>query len=527
MRKYFTLLLLTIFFSYFSVAQISEKQKSQHFLDRNENFVEIKLSDNDISSQLEALDKLIYIDSFNSAENTVKAYVTKKQLEDFLELDYNFTVLTPPSMLLSKARLDNRSGKSVNDWDYYPSYSEYVDMMNQFVADYPDLCELVSIGETTNEHEILFVHISNNLGEDVDEPEFMYTSSMHGDELTGYVLMLRLIDYLLVNYNSNIQVTNLVNNIDIWINPLANPDGTYAGGDNSVYGATRTNANLIDFNRNFPDPEDGPHPDNHEYQVETLAFMDFADEHNFVMSANFHGGAEVVNYPWDTWARLAADDDWWQFVSREYADTVHEYAAAGYLTDLDNGITNGYQWYSINGGRQDYMNYFQYCREATMEISSTKLPPAIQLPLFWDYNYRSLLNYMNQAVYGVSGLVTDATEGTPLKAKVFIQGHDLDESFVFSNLPVGNYNRLLKQGTYTLTFSAFAHFDKVIENVNVEDYQATILDVALDPVPITEGILGGGRFVTDDASAFHRGMGEGFEVRFGSSVTVTLEPSAL
>jgi len=134
MKKYFSLLFLTVFFSYFSVAQISEQQNPKHFLDRNENFVEIKLSDNDITSQMETLDKLVYIDSFNSTENTVKAYVTKKQLEDFLESDYSFTVLTPPSMLLSKARLDNRSDKSVNDWDYYPSYSEYVDMMNQFVT---------------------------------------------------------------------------------------------------------------------------------------------------------------------------------------------------------------------------------------------------------------------------------------------------------------------------------------------------------------------------------------------------------
>ena len=481
MRKYLSLLLILLL-GYLANAQVQDGQKLNKLLDRNENYIEISLDDQqEITEQLEKLDRLVYIDSYKEDDNKVKAYVTSKQLDTFLNSNYEFTVLTPPSMLISKSQLDKQNGKSVNDWDYYPSYPEYVDMMNQFVTDYPDLCELVSIGETNTEHEILFIHISNNLGVDVDEPEFMYTSSMHGDELTGYVLMLRLIDYLLVNYNSNIQVTNLVNNIDIWINPLANPDGTFAGGDNSVYGATRTNANLIDFNRNFPDPEDGPHPDNHEYQVETLAFMDFADEHNFVMSANFHGGAEVINYPWDTWARLAADDDWWQFVSREYADTVHEYAAAGYMTDLDNGITNGYQWYSINGGRQDYMNYFQYCREATMEISSTKLPPAIQLPLFWDYNYRSLLNYMYQVVYGVRGIVTDASEGTPIKAKVFIQGHDLDESFVYSNLPVGNYNRLLKEGSYTLTFSAFGHFDKVIENVSVEDYQSTYLDVTLSP----------------------------------------------
>ena len=74
---------------------------------------------------------------------------------------------------------------------------------------------------------------------------------MHGDELTGYVLMLRFIDDILNNYNTNSRITYLVNEIDIWINPLANPDGAYAGGNSNVWGATRSNANFIDLNRNF------------------------------------------------------------------------------------------------------------------------------------------------------------------------------------------------------------------------------------------------------------------------------------
>ena len=70
---------------------------------------------------------------------------------------------------------------------------------------------------------------------------------MHGDELTGYVLMLRFIDDILNKYNVDSRITNLVNEIDIWINPLANPDGAYAGGNNNVWGATRSNANFIDL----------------------------------------------------------------------------------------------------------------------------------------------------------------------------------------------------------------------------------------------------------------------------------------
>ena len=480
MKKYLSLIFVFSILTFASAQNISVQISDTQSL-RTEIYVEINLNDNqDITKQLEALEKIASFDKFNKLEKTVRAYIPINKYASFLESGFEFKKLTHPSLLLPKSELDKNPSKGTNDWNYYPSYSQYTEMMYQFEEDYPDLCEVVNIGQSVEGRDILFVHITNNLGEEVDEPEFMYTSTMHGNEVTGYVLMLRLIDHLLVNYATNSRIENMVNEIDIWINPLANPDGTYAGGNNSVSGATRTNANNVDLNRNYADPEDGPHPDGNEYQIETVHFMDFADAHNFVMSANLHTGAEVINYPWDTWAKLAADDSWWNFVSREYADTVHVYGPAGYFTDLDNGVTNGYQWYSISGGRQDYMNYFKHCRELTMELSTILMPPGNQLPQFWESNYRSLLNYMEQVLYGVRGIVTDAVNDTPLKAKVFINSHDFDESHVYSSFPTGNYNRLLKEGIYSFTFSALGHYDKTVSLVNAYDYQTNILNVELE-----------------------------------------------
>ena len=62
------------------------------------------------------------------------------------------------------------------------------------------------------------------------------------------------------------------------------------------------------------------------------------------MSCNFHTGAEVFNYPWDTWNNLTADDGWWQNVASMYADTVHDYSSPGYFDYLNNGITNGWDF---------------------------------------------------------------------------------------------------------------------------------------------------------------------------------------
>jgi PKD repeat protein len=325
----------------------------------------------------------------------------------------------------------------------------------------------------------LAAKISDNINTDEDEPEFLYVSSLHGDETTGYPSMLHLIDYLLSNYGSNQRVTNMVNNMEIYINPLANPDGTYHGGNASVNGATRYNGNNVDLNRNFPDPQNGPHPDGESWQPETVASMNFASTHHINMSANFHGGAEVVNYPWDTWPRLHADNSWCYYISREYADTVHANSPTGYMIFMNNGITNGYAWYEVDGGHQDYMTYFHHDRECTIELSDTKLIPANQLLSYWNYNYRSFLNYMEQSLYGVRGIVTDSVTGEPLQAKVLIIGHDIDSSHVYANLPVGDYHRLIKAGEYVFTFSAPGYQTKTISNVTVSDKNTTWLNVQL------------------------------------------------
>ena len=107
-------------------------------------------------------------------------------------------------------------------------------MMQAFADSFPEICKLHSIGTLSSGRELLIVQISDNVGIKENEPSFLYTSSMHGDELAGYILSLRLIDYILNNYNNQNRITNIVNEIDLWINPLANPDGAYAGGNQNV-----------------------------------------------------------------------------------------------------------------------------------------------------------------------------------------------------------------------------------------------------------------------------------------------------
>jgi len=363
-------------------------------------------------------------------------------------------------------------------WDIYPTYTQYDSIMRNFASIYPSLCRLDTIGKSVNGKLVLALKISANPGISEDEPGVFYTSSMHGDETGGYVLMLHLADYLLKNYSTSSRVRKLIDNLEIWINPLANPDGTYGTG-NSIISPTRYNANGYDLNRNFPDPL----TPNTVKQKETLDMMSFLRKHKFSLSANFHSGNEVVNYPWDRWlSRVHADDAWFNGISRAYADTAHVYGGAAYMNFQDNGVTRGALWYVVYGGRQDYVTWELQGREVTIELDDQYVTPPAQLSLLWQNNWHSLLGYLENALYGIHGKVSDIDSHKAVPARVYISGHDKDSSQVYSDNITGSFFRFLSPGSWNLTFTAPGYQPLFINNVIVTAGQRTDLTAELSPL---------------------------------------------
>jgi hypothetical protein len=474
MRIAFTLLISVILFSSIN---FYPQQLSQEYFEKN---IEVYFSFETSSKEMiRDLTNIISIDNID--RNIVYAYANADEYAVFLTFNIAHTVLPKPGELIIPQM--SESIDEITDWDVYPTYNGYVSMMTQYATNYPSICKLIDAGNTVEGRKILLVKISDNVNVREDEPQFLYTSTIHGDETTGYVLMLRLIDSLLTSYGTNPRITNIVNNAEIWINPNANPDGTYHGGNGTVYGATRYNSNGYDLNRNFPDPVNGVHPNQ---QQETAVFRNLAEQNNFVLCANFHGGTEVVNYPWDTWTNgfpdyvSHADEEWYEFISHLYADTCQVYSPSNYMNGYDDGITNGGAWYVIHGGRQDYMNWFMNSREVTIEISDTKLIPASQLPAHWEYNKRSFLNYIESIFYGVRGIVTD-TADNPLNAMVKVLNHDTLHSGIRTDSLNGNFHRMLAPGIYSFQFSADGYYSQTMDNVVVNSFHTTILDVELIP----------------------------------------------
>lgn len=464
------LFVLTFFLSLFFNLSSQDNDLYRMMKDRNEFYFSFYFD-------LHGLDKISNLISIDKIENNrVVAYANNEEYNDFLTLGIEAKLLLPPSMFENHNMYDGQT-RLEYEWNEYPTYEAYEAMMNEYANSYSDKCSLIELATLESGRKLLIIRINN--GQQDCKPKVLLSSTIHGDETVGFVLMLRLIDELLVNDTSP-EVVNIRENVDLFICPNANPDGTYYAGNHTVTGATRFNSSGVDMNRNYPDCMAGAHPDGKDYAVETDAFMSLADKYQFTMSANYHGGAEVVNYPWDNSNKSHVDEDWWQMVSRQYADFAH-CENPDYMIDRDNGVTKGADWYMVNGSRQDYMNYYKQCREMTIECSSSKCPPASELPLYWRYNRNSILSFLNQALCGIHGFVKDSENHQPLKASVKILNYDDRYSVVETQLPNGDFYRPIKAGVYTLEIKAKGYAPK-LETIAVADNERCVLDVTLDRI---------------------------------------------
>ena len=499
-------------------AQNSEKQKADYYLStQGELTFTFQVENN---KDVEKYSKDFSIVNYNPQTKTLIGWANEKQFRAFEAKNIQFTIPkdeneVDEALIYDVRPLANRSANRATlsfPVNSYPTYAEYADQMQDFEDEYPTLVQKLSIGTTgQGDKELLFVKISDNVATDEQEPKIMLTSSMHGDEIAGYPMMLSLINYILTVYadpghSDHARIKNLVENAEIWINPSANPDGTYHNSANntSVVNARRGNGNNIDLNRNYPDNVAGAHDDGEVYQTETLAFMALADANHFVVSANFHGGTELVNYPFDN-AYVSqythADGDWYEFISVEYATHAQTDANSGsttgapysykpsYMTADDDsnvypsaGVTHGAEWYRVYGGRQDFMNYYHQCREITIELSDTKILQESKLDDYWYYNRDALVDFLTQGTYGFTGVVKDANNNNPIDATVTIIGHDAYNSHTVTDISHGDYYRPIKAGTYDILYEAPCYQSYTLTNQTIADGQTIALaDILLIP----------------------------------------------
>ena len=220
-------------------------------------------------------------------------------------------------------------------YDVYHSFDEPVTgvqaELRKLAATYPKLTQIRSIGRTLEGRAIPAIRLTSERNKG-DKPQVLYLATTHAREWVSTEVAMRLIGYLLSNYGSNTRVTTLLDSTEIWIVPVADPDGyqyTFTherlwrknlrdnNGDGQI-----TVGDGVDLNRNFDghwgqdnegssnnladDTYRGPAPTS---EPETQALVNFIKANNFKFALSYHTYSNLILYPWGWQVRTPSLDD--------------------------------------------------------------------------------------------------------------------------------------------------------------------------------------------------------------------------
>jgi hypothetical protein len=337
----------------------------------------------------------------------------------------------------------------------YPSSAQIASKLKSLATKYSKIMKLTSIGKSNKGNDLWVMKISDNVGTDEVEPEFKYISSMHGDEITGRELTVSLIEEIGQKYNSkNMDITTLVNNTEIYIMPSMNPDGSDL--------RQRGNAKNVDLNRNFPDITRDSQSSYSGREVEVQHVMKFQAERQFSLSANFHGGTIVANYPWDSKYDLHPLDAFVKELSTEYAELNPEMRSSD---EFKNGVTNGAAWYVVKGGMQDWSYTWFNDLQITVELSHDKWPEYSEIPGFYKSNRDSMIKYLSDIHRGAGFKIARQNVSGTVAIKQTRPGNKNLGSFAFKS---SEFYKVMPEGEYSFTITEKGKSAKSIINVTVE-----------------------------------------------------------
>ena len=272
------------------------------------------------------------------------------------------------------------------------------EQLETYLKDFTTRCgnisSLTTIGNSVKGVPLYALEISNKPGVAEAKPNVKLVANIHGDEILGRTLTVGLAEWLCANYKTDSTAKKIVEGSHLYLVPSLNPDGYTS--------KQRTNANGVDLNRDFPDHFDDPTcaPTGNE-QPETTAMMNWSQKIPFVSSLAFHGGAYVVNYPWDAtpdgqvYYNACPDDKTFVYLSKAYANSQPNMKS----NEFPEGITNGADWYEVYGGSQDWNYVRTGCMELTVEVGP-KTPADDKLASMFQDNLKPMLQFITKSAFG-------------------------------------------------------------------------------------------------------------------------------
>ncbi len=246
----------------------------------------------------------------------------------------------------------------------YHSYKELETDLKALQANYPQLARVHIIGKSVEGRNIYALKVSDNVSQDEEEADTLFLGCHHAREWISVEVPYLLGKHLVENYATDTEVRRLVNQSEVWIIPLVNPDGL----EYSIYYYRywRKNRRLnadgsygVDLNRNygylwgFDNEGSSPEPSSAVYrgqapfsEPETRAIRDFFLSKNFRALVSYHSYSQIILYPWGYTTTPSAKDSVLREMAARMAELmapvngrVYSYGQAGASLYLTNGDT--------------------------------------------------------------------------------------------------------------------------------------------------------------------------------------------
>ena len=375
----------------------------------------------------------------------------------------------------------------------YPDLAGVNQRMMTAASDHPAIATLVNLTQaygqpqTFEGRDLYAVKISDNVTLDEDEPAIQIVSTHHAREIIVPVIALDAIDRLTDGYGTDAQITNAVDNYEIWIAPMWNPDGynEVVVGDNLWRKNRRVFAGGtgVDQNRNYPQgwnascggstfvPSQtyrGPSPAS---EAETQTMIEWSQDQRFAKIVDYHSFGEEVLYGYSCSSH--------PFTSYYESEADALSVASGYFGVIRPAGAEGehYQWQLAQMGAWAHL----------VETSTTFQPSFASATAESNRVWPGILHAIERPI-PLTGHVTDAFTGAPLDATIVPLGvlYTGGETNA-SGGPYGRYHYFAPAGVYDIEFSAPGYFPQTI-NVELFAGVETLLDVQLiSTLPDTDG----------------------------------------
>jgi len=244
----------------------------------------------------------------------------------------------------------------------YHSYQELEEDMLALEKAYPRLARVFDIGDSLEKRNIYALKISDNVELDEEEAEVIFLGCHHAREWISVEIPFLFGKYLAENYDSNPEIKSLVDQSEIWIVPLVNPDGLEYSIHFYRYWRKNRRVNRdgsygIDLNRNYgymwgyDNLGSSPNPPSEVYrgqypfsEPETQVVRDLFLQKNFQAMISYHSYSQIIMYPWGYTKLSTEKDSLLQEIAAKMADLIqavnrtrYDYGQAGSSLYLTNG----------------------------------------------------------------------------------------------------------------------------------------------------------------------------------------------